>query len=72
MLLSRIKNFFVLIYKFATTAPVHYCNCVCHNPVSSRAWCEHCKGVNAVSENKKKREHAKYIARENILEWYAD
>lgn len=24
------------------------CYCVCHNPVSSRAWCEHCQGRNEV------------------------
>lgn len=24
------------------------CYCVCHSPLSSCAWCEHCEGNNAV------------------------
>lgn len=70
--LIKIKNFFVLLFKFTTTKPVYYCYCVCHNKYASRAWCEHCNGVNAVSEDKKKRDYAKFIARENIQEWAAN
>lgn len=25
-----------------------HCYCVCHSPISSKAWCEHCKGDNPV------------------------
>ncbi len=32
------------------------CYCVCHNPISSRPWCEHCKGDNEVG-----RAHKGYI-----------
>lgn len=33
-----------------TNEAAESCYCVCHSSFSSRAWCEHCKGVNAVNE----------------------
>lgn len=27
------------------------CYCVCHSPFSSCAWCEHCKGINEVTQS---------------------
>lgn len=54
-ILIRIKNFFTLLHKFATTPPVHYCNCICHYKAFILAQpetisnCEHCNGNNAVS-----------------------
>lgn len=56
---GKIKNFIKLCYMATTTPAVHYCNCVCHSPVSSRAWCEHCEGDNSVSSFKKAEEKEK-------------
>ena len=39
----KIKNFFILLWKVIIIPPVHYCNCVCHSPASSRPYCEHCQ-----------------------------
>ena len=43
------------IKKFKADRSSPSCYCVCHSPVSSRVWCEHCTGDNDVGRRYRER-----------------